>query len=217
MKCIIFDCDGLMFDSERISIEVWTRICKEHGMELDEEFIIGITGATAESATAQFNRFPGVYPLLDDIREKRHDQIMYEAEHGGIAKKGLVELLDYLTENHYVFCIASSSNITYVNRLLATLPKDYPFAVKMTGDQITHGKPNPEIFLKAAQQAKVDPKDCLVLEDSRQGILAAHAAGMKAGFVQDCIIKDEIIEQHMSMQFDNLACVIDYLENQKDA
>ena len=68
IKCVIFDCDGLMFDSEKISIEVWKRIGKKYGFNFDEEFFTGITGSGKGQAKKQFDRYPGISDILPDER-----------------------------------------------------------------------------------------------------------------------------------------------------
>ena len=213
IKCVIFDCDGLMFDSERASKRNWRRICAKHGLELTDEFYENVTGTTRQFAEKFINEVPGLPEIMPEIRANRNNAIFGEAtSRDDFIKPGLVELLDWLTEHNMPFAVASSSNLDYVKTLLGTLPKEYPFTALITGDMVTHGKPDPEVFLTAANKCGIEPEYCLVLEDSRHGLQAGKRAGMTTGFIEDTIKKDDFITQHADHTFDDLSQVISFLE-----
>ena len=217
IKCVIFDCDGLMFDSEKISIEVWKRIGKKYGFNFDEEFFTGITGSGKGQAKKQFDRYPGISDILPEIRAERDRSIFEKAHTTGIAKKGLTVLLDYLNKNNYLVCAGSSSTYSYVAELISTLDKPYHFDYICCGDMVTKCKPDPEIFLNCAKALNVEPENCLVLEDSKNGIIAAKNAGMISGFIYDTVSKDEQFSHLIDHEFQNLSQVIDYLKDQTNA
>lgn len=214
IKCVIFDCDGLMFDSERISIDAWNRVGKKYGFNFDKEFFTGITGSGKGQAQKQFDRYPGVNEILPEIRKERDRSIFEEAHTKGIAKKGLTTLLTYLNENNYLVCAGSSSAYPYVSELISTLDKPYHFDYICCGDMVTKCKPDPEIFLNCAQALNIDPSTCLVLEDSKNGIIAAKNAGMIAGFIYDTVEKDDEFKHLIDVEFDDLSQVIAYLKDQ---
>lgn len=215
IKCVILDCDGLMFDTERVSKESWLAFGNKHGYAFDDEFFIGITGVGAKEAQPQFDRFPGLSDHLPELQAIRYEMIMSEAHDQGLAKKGLEALLDYLEANDYKLCVGSSSRLDYVQELLSTLSKTYHFDFICCGDMIQNRKPFPDIFLKCVEEVHLEPKECLVLEDSKMGIIAAHRAGCIAGFIPDLIAKDDSFAHLIDHEFNSLDEVIPFLATQK--
>ena len=140
IECVIFDCDGLMFDTEKVANENWREIAGQYGITLDDEFFYQIIGCG--------------HKLFLKAMEK---------------------------------CVASSSHREYVDTLLGSIGKPYHFDSVVCGDEVTHGKPDPEIFLTAARKAGVAPENCVVLEDSKFGIIAAKRAGMKSVWIYDFV------------------------------
>ena len=214
IKCIILDCDGLMFDTERVSKESWLTFGKKHGFAFDDEFFIGITGVGVEEAKPQFDRFKGLEKILPELYELRFKMIMEQAHTIGLAKPGLENLLDFLEENDYRICIGSSSKLSYVQELLSTLKKQYHFDFICCGDMINNRKPHPDIFLKCIKETNMEPSNCLVLEDSKMGIIAAHRAKAITGFVPDLIAKDESFAHLIDHEFKDLNEVIPFLKSQ---
>lgn len=212
-KCVIFDLDGLIIDSERITREVYTSEGKKLGIDLDEEFFLGIIGTTKKASQAQFDRFKVIEDNLEIISKARFDSIYYEVENNpNFYKKGLYELLDYLTENNYKIAIATSSFLDYALKVISGMKKQYNFDAICTGDMVKNHKPNPDIFLLAANKLNVSPKECLVLEDSRNGILAAKNAKMSAGFIYDTVEPDKLIKSKYDYSFNSLDEVIETLK-----
>ncbi|MCI5773807.1 MAG: HAD family phosphatase [Erysipelotrichaceae bacterium] len=215
IKCVILDCDGLMFDTERVSKENWLAFGQEHGFAFDDAFFRGITGVGAFEAQNQFDRFPGLEKHLDQLRVTRHNKIMELAHTSGLSKPGLENLLSYLNANDYKVCIGSSSPKDYVYELVSTLSKNYHFDFICCGDMIARRKPFPDIFLRCIQEANVKSEECLVLEDSKMGIIAASSANAIAGFIPDLISKDDEFTHLIDHEFTDLNQVITFLESQK--
>lgn len=215
IKCLIFDCDGLMFNTEYYSQQNWKRIGAKYNLPMDEKLFEQITGAGRTHFEKVMNERPDIQQHLPEIRANRNTTIAKAIEElGNINKKGLVELLTYLKESsQYKVAIASSSPCEYVKWLVSTIGYDYPFDVIIGGDMVKNAKPDPEIFLKAAELAKVDPENCLVLEDSKLGHVAAKEAGMHRMFIQDLVTPDEEFKALIEHQRNNLAEVIDFLKN----
>lgn len=213
IKCVIFDLDDLMIDSERAVRKMYVEVARELGFELDEEFFTGIIGSTKKAAQAQFDRFPLLQKNMASITKKRKEIVYNEIDNNpDFYKKGLFELLDYLDENNYKKCIGTSSHMHYVDKTISGMKKDYKFDGICTGEMVQNHKPEPDTFLLAAQLANAKPEECLVLEDSRNGLLAAKRAGMVVGFIYDTVEADEYMKSLYDYSFNSLDEVIDFLK-----
>lgn len=214
IKCLIFDCDGLMFDTEHHVSIMWKRVSEKHGLELPENFFGMIFGSGPETLTKVKEEYPEHMALSPEISENILPFIRESIEkNGNINKKGLVELLQYLNEvKKYKVCIASSSPTDYLYWLVSTIGYDFDFDVILGGDKVKNRKPDPEIFLKAAEIVGVNPENCLVLEDSKNGHKAALAAGMHRMFIEDIVARDDEMKCYIEFQRDNLSEVIDFLK-----
>ena len=137
-------------------------------------------------------------------------------EKGELVMKGLEELCAYLKENGYKIGIASSSSKAYVETLLRNADTVIEYDALCTGDMVKHAKPDPEIFLRGAAELGVSPDNCLVLEDSKQGILAAKRAGMRSCFIPDTIVPDDEMKAALDLQRDSLLDVISLLEENRE-
>ena len=203
IKCLIFDCDGLMFNTEYYSRQNWINMGKKYNLSMDEKFFEQITGAR-----------PDIQEHLTEIRANRNPTIAKAIEQlGNINKPGLVELLSYLKESgQYKVCIASSSPCEYVKWLVSTIGYDYTFDLIIGGDMVKNAKPDPEIFLKAASMVNIAPENCLVLEDSKLGHVAAKNAQMHRMFIKDLVEPDDEFKALIEHQRNDLAEVINFLK-----
>jgi len=215
IKCLIFDCDGLMFNTEYYSRQNWLHFGKKYNLEMDEWLFEQITGAGPTHFAWVMDQRPEIKQHLEEIRANRNPFIAKMIEkHGNINKKGLVELLTYLNETkNYKVCIASSSKTEYVKWMVSSIGYDYPFDAILGGDQVTNAKPDPDIFLKAAEAVQIKPENCLVLEDSKNGHLAAYRAGMHRMFIKDLVEPDDEFKQLIEYEKKDLSEVIDFLKS----
>ena len=215
IRAVLFDCDGLMFNTEQIAQEVWAKEAKRYGIDLPDDFFIHITGAGGVREREYIRSVIPDEAIIAAISAKRFDLAMWASfPKGELVKKGLEELYAYLRQNGYRVGIASSSGREYVETLLNNTLKEIRYDAICTGDMVRYAKPDPEIFLRCAQMLGVPPEECLVLEDSRQGVHAAANAGMHAGFIQDTIACDSEMEQWIEYRFNDLSEVIGLLEEQ---
>lgn len=183
---VIFDMDGLMLDSERLGRDGWMQAGREWGYDISEAAYQQVTGRTVPDAEKIFkNIFGQDFPFYE-IRARRSEMVReYYRCNGVPVKPGLLELLDWLEAAGIRKAVATSTSYEEANAKLTQtniLPR---MDAVVAGDQIQRGKPAPDIFLAAAEKLKVEPRHCLVLEDSEAGIRAAHAAGMIAIMVPD--------------------------------
>ena len=210
---VLFDCDGLMFDTERVAQDMWRNIGKEYGITIPDEVFVAITGVKDTSGLQPYYE---KIPHLIDVRNRAKDlrfDLQYWASFypDKLNKKGLVTLNHYLKEHGIPCCVCSSSSKAYVETLIHTCSKPLYFDSIIGGDMVQRGKPDPEIFLKGAEVLQVKPENCLVLEDSKMGILAANNAEMHSCFIQDTIKPDEEMKKVIEYQRNNLEEVIDLI------
>ena len=216
IDAVIFDCDGLMFDTEIVAQQIWRDEANRYGITYPEDFFQHITGAGGRDNARYIASIPGLGDILPKIRAKRFDIDFWRSIHTDcLNRPGLIELFTYLEENGYRTAVCSSSDRTYVESLIGTCSKKLKYDVIVCGDMVEHAKPDPEIFLRGAEELGVDPAHCLVLEDSKQGILAARAAGMRSCFIPDTIIPDDEMKAAIDMQRDSLLDVISILEENR--
>lgn len=186
-KLIIFDMDGLMFDTEPLYYRANQKTADNIGIPFDYSFYERYIGASEKDF------FSAMY---DHFETSKVDQFVIDSVEDLKAvlfasvpplKKGLIDLLDYLKSNEYKMVVASSSEKKVVLQLLENANLLDYFDGVIGGDEVTHSKPHPEIFEKASDLIKDSVTGILVLEDSINGIKAAHAAGFPVVMVPDLI------------------------------
>lgn len=218
IDAVIFDCDGLMFDTEIVAQQIWRDEGKKYGITYPEDFFQKITGAGGRDNARYIASIEGLGDILPKIRAKRFDLNFWRSINTDcLNRKGLIELFTYLEEHDYKTAICSSSAREYVEALIATCSKPLKYDVIVCGDMVQHAKPDPEIFLRGAKELGVEPQYCLVLEDSKQGILAAKAAGMRSCFIPDTIVPDEMMRAAIDMERESLLDIIDLLEENRES
>jgi HAD superfamily hydrolase (TIGR01509 family) len=192
---VIFDMDGVIFDSERAILECWLVLADKYGLKnLEEVFkkCIGTndaqTAEIVESAYApEFGE--GIYDKLrkesSEIFHKKYDGV------GLPIKPGVKELLDYLKDNNVPIGLASSTKKATVERELTEAGLIDYFDKIIGGDAVKISKPNPEIYFLACEAMGTEPEKAIAIEDSYNGVRAAKAAGMQCIMVPDIIPADD--------------------------
>lgn len=187
VDAVVFDMDGLMLDTEHLYKSAWQKAASSLGYVLDDGFYFSLVGRTNEAGEGELaKRFAPDFPLAE-FRQRWEDLWRTEVKGGGIPPKpGLTELLHYLNERHMQVAVATSSNRQYADFSMRAAGLDIAsFAQVVTGEEVTKGKPAPDIYIEAACRLGIAPARCLALEDSDAGILSASAAGMIAVMVPD--------------------------------
>lgn len=186
IKAVIFDMDGLMIDSERVTFEGYCHVLAKSNLTLSLESYKTLLGKQVKAVYELFNRDYGedfdVASTIQDVHEYMAN--LFETE-GVPLKPGLIELLKYLKENNYKTIVATSSQRHRVDHILKLAKLEEYFDDSICGDEVAKGKPNPEVFLKACQKLEVEPSEALVLEDSESGINAAYSANIKVICIPD--------------------------------
>ena len=165
--------DGLLLDSEKINREKWIETAKMLGYEMTYEQWFGLLGTNAESEKQYLYGIYGKDCPAEEFRSIRMKLIgEYAEEHGIPVKRGAKELLEYFKEND-IPCVVATSSVRERAESLTC------------GDEVKLRKPDPELFETAARKANVKPENCVVFEDSENGIIAADRAGMTPVCIPD--------------------------------
>ncbi len=186
VKLVIFDMDGLMFDTENLFFRYYREAAKELGYDLTREFYLKTVGANAAAVKQMTEELLGKeFPRQEASRRahKQIDELLGEQQIP--VKKGLYRLLERLKERGILCAVASSSAGETIQKYLKSAGIEEYFTCLVNGNEVERSKPEPDIFLKACQLCGVRPEEAMVLEDSQNGILAAWRAGIPVICVPD--------------------------------
>ena len=187
IRAVLFDMDGTIFDTEVIYRRCWFRAAKDVGFDEDIDlFLSRVCGLNQTDMTALFRRVYGEKVPFEVLWGRWLECVDEEMSRGVLSlKAGAPEILFALKERGIKIALVTSSGQKTVAGYLQKANLEGVFNVIVTGNQVTHGKPHPECFLTAAKELGIAPADCVVVEDSPNGIKAAHAAGMYTVMVPD--------------------------------
>ena len=188
IEAVIFDMDGLMFDTETLNMNAWITAAAKHGYVMTEEMVHAHIGANVHFTRRLMMGHFGPEFDFDTVRADRIAVAFEEIERSGVpVKPGLPELLRWLKGRRVKTAMATSSERRFVDFYRDHTGLDHAFDAVISGEMVTRSKPEPDIFLKAASELGAAPANCMVLEDSYNGIRAAHAAGMIPVMVPDLL------------------------------
>lgn len=215
IDAVILDCDGTMFDSERVWWDVWFEVGKKHGVKVSEDFLIMITGATPRKERNIHTDYPEISIISKEVREtgQKIFKKIYQ-ERINIEKPGFAKLMEYLLDNDYSVSVVSNSATSHVHGLIDTTAYADKFAAVICREDVNNGKPDPEGLLKAAAAMNVKPENCLVIEDSKLGTLAAKNAGMPRIYIKDLVPKDEELNSYIEYELNSLDEVVSFLQKE---
>lgn len=211
---IIFDMDGVLIDSERQSNEGWLWAAGQLGVDMPMWLIDSFKGAPAELCCKFFDDYyKGVIDYWE-AKELRTQHVYKIRETEGIpVKKGVKDIFEYIRNNGLKCAVATSTRRESAEKTLHEIEVwDYLDAV-VYGDEVEHGKPEPDIFLRAAKAIGISPSEAVVVEDSINGIKAGYAAGMRVVHIPDTIAIDDDIRKLTYMVCDDLNGLIDVVES----
>lgn len=211
---IIFDMDGVLIDSERQSNEGWLWAAGQLGVDMPMWLIDSFKGAPAELCCKFFDDYyKGVIDYWE-AKEIRTQHVYKIRETEGIpVKKGVKDIFEYIRNNGLKCAVATSTRRESAEKTLHEIGVwDYLDAV-VYGDEVEHGKPEPDIFLRAAKAIGVNPSEAVVVEDSINGIKAGYAADMRVVHIPDTIAIDDDIRKLTYMVCDDLNGLIDVVES----
>jgi len=214
IELVIFDMDGVMFDTEKISYRSWKKLSKKYNYNIDDDIFKKTVGLDIKSTRQVYKKHFGANFPFEKMKNEEvkmmKDCILSE---GAPVKDGVYELLSCIKNRNLKIALATSALKEKAELLLNLSDTKKYFDVITCGDEIINGKPDPEIFLKTAQKLSCEPENCVVLEDSENGITAAYRAGMLPILILDFIRPGKEIEAMLFKKFDDLKEVKEYFEN----
>lgn len=205
LVAVVFDMDGLMVDTESIYHLAWRKAAAELGYSLREETLLATTGRRMEDCYMILQAsLDSTFPMADFKvlwLQRWYEQI---DAHGIPQKPGLTALLDLLDAHNIPKAVATSTEYPEAIFTLQKAKIAERFSLIISGDQISNGKPAPDIFLRAAERLGVPPQQCMVFEDSEAGVLAASAAGMVTIMVPEIKHPDPLVTKRAYRVFQSL-------------
>ena len=188
IKAIIFDLDGVIFDTERLYLEVWKEIFFKYGYKLEDEVYFSVMGKgrkrVKEIYIEKFGRVLKIDEMYIKKDERLNDRIYSDKN---LLKQGVVEILILLKANNYKIGLATSAKRDRVERMLNDYNIYQFFDVIVTGEEIENSKPSPEIYLKVMDKLTVKANNCLVIEDSLAGVEAGLKSGSQVIHIKDLV------------------------------
>ncbi|HKL86063.1 MAG TPA: HAD family phosphatase [Treponemataceae bacterium] len=180
MKAIIFDMDGVLIDSEPLHVLADSQAFQKLNIELPEGYLDKYVGV---SDSAMWKELILEFDIEKDLKEILNMQLSTKMK---LLKKssltaidGIKELLQELYSQSIPIAVASSSPTIFIKTVLKKIRLEKYFSLIVSGEDVRNGKPEPDIFLKTAEILGVEPEDCVVIEDSKNGVIAAKRASMK--------------------------------------
>lgn len=215
IAAVIFDMDGVIFDSETICRYSWRQLADEYHLNHIEDNFLKCTGTNKlETRRIMLQEYGEDFPY-DEFTEKASAIFhQYVAEHGLPLKKGVMELLQSLRHQKIGIGLASSTRLAVVEAELKEAGIYEYFDAVIGGDLLKKSKPEPDIYLMACEALDVFPEQAYAIEDSYNGIRSAYRAGMKPIMVPDLLMPTPEMEEKSIRIMDNLLLVKEYLEKQ---
>lgn len=210
-KGAIFDMDGVLFDTERLYQESWMILAEEMGLVPNPAFPKAVCGTNGSYMLDVIRKY---YPSADAQTYMQNclDRVAQIVETAVPEKEGIHEILEYLHQNGVKVAVASSSPLETIEHHLK-LSGIFPyFNAIVSGGQVTHGKPAPDIFLEAAARLHLPAEACYVFEDGMNGIRAGVAAGCTTVMVPDLTEPTEELYHICAAVYPNLTAVLNALK-----
>ncbi|MFP4015777.1 MAG: HAD family hydrolase [Halanaerobiales bacterium] len=212
LEAVIFDMDGVIIDSEPVHYQVNKKLYDELEIEVTDDEYSNFIGV---SNLDHWNYLKEKYNIAESVEELIGKQTSQNIKHlQGSSEEpiiGVVQLLEDLERENISIGLASSSSLRYIKAVLEKFGIDDYFSVMVSGENMDRGKPHPDIFQEAARKLEVDPENCVVIEDSRNGVMAAKKAQMKCvGFLnvnsgnQDLSLADKLVDSMKKVTVDML-------------
>ncbi|MGR5230841.1 HAD family hydrolase [Vibrio rotiferianus] len=185
-QAAIFDMDGLLLDTERVCMHIFKQACEVQNLPFHEDVYLSIIGRNAAGIEVIFRKAYG--EDLDRLHKEWRSRYNAVVQHQAIpVKQGVIELLEWLKKNSIPTAVATSTANEVAKKKLELAGLSKYFDNLTTGCEVTHGKPDPEIYLLAASRLNIEPTKCLAFEDSNNGVRSAVSAKMITFQIPDLV------------------------------
>lgn len=212
LEGVIFDADGVLFDTENLGLRVWRELGQELGLPQPAEHYLHFVGRSRADILHEMAVLFGPDFPSEEFMTRGSRRALDIMEREGIPMKpGVYELLSFLKEKGVPTALATSTYRDRTDYRMGRTGLTEYFQSITTGDQVVHSKPDPEIYTLACRSLGTDPARTIAIEDSRNGILSAHGAGMRVIMVPDLIPPTPELEALLFQKFDSLLTLRDYL------
>jgi len=195
IKAVLFDMDGTLIDTEKYYRIFWPMAMKEFGYDLTDEQVLSMRSLGRPFAPKQLKAWFG--EELDYLAIKERRKVLMEEclEKNGIeVKKGAFEILAFLKEKGVKTAIATATDLERTGKYLKKTGLEGHFDQIISATMVAEGKPSPDIYQYACKQLGLEPKECLAVEDSPNGVLSAYRAGCKVVLIPDQTAPEEEIQ-----------------------
>ena len=187
VEAALFDMDGLLLDTEALYIQAMQTTARTLKRDMPLEFCHSMVGIPGKECNLMIEAFYGEGFSIDEFRGHFSASIRKLLDERIPVKPGAIELLDFLEARGIPRAVATSAGRTTAEHHLGRAGLLGRFQALATRDDVTHAKPEPDVYLEAARRLGVAPERCVAFEDSNVGLTAAHAAGTMAFFVPDIV------------------------------
>ncbi|HIU75645.1 MAG TPA: HAD family phosphatase [Candidatus Pelethocola excrementipullorum] len=210
---VVFDMDGVILDTEVMCLRCWTEVAGEYGISQIQHLFEQCIGTTHAKTKEIVSHAMGGERVYEEF-ERKTSALFREIERleGIPLKKGVREVLEFLKAQNAKIALASSTQYSAVSRELEQAGVIHYFQEIVTGDMVTHSKPDPEIFRKACEKLGVEPKEAYAIEDSFNGVRSASDAGLRTIMVPDIIKPDDEMRTRTEIILNDLIEVKEYFQ-----
>lgn len=199
---VIFDLDGVVVDGTECDFSAWKQVFSELGLECSYETYKGFLGMKGSEIVKKYSPREMTDKEAELMDDRKEDYFIECARKGGISlTKGVKGLLESLSKEGIVIGLATAAKKRKAEVILEQLEVKGYFNAVVTSDDVSKGKPNPDMFLKAAEKLGLTPEECIVIEDAPNGIQAAKNAGMKCIGITTTHKKEELKEADKVINF----------------
>lgn len=213
LEAVIFDMDGVIFDSEALVISTWKQIADKYGIENVEKVCMECLGTNHQATVKIFKKYYGEAFPYEVYKKEMAELFHAQAAGGRLAQKpGITELLKFLRSKGIKTGLASSTREEVVRRELSEGGLIAYFNQIICGDMVKRSKPEPDIYLEACRRLQVKPENCYGIEDSYNGVRALKSAGMHPVMVPDLAEPTEEMEALAECILPSLYEVREYLK-----
>lgn len=214
---VIFDMDGLMFDTEILFYETQNKMLKKRGRVMTSSLKQKMMGRKIEEAISVLLNELDINETIEVFFNEQFEELKILSQTKLKPMVGLFELLDFLENLGLRKAVATSASRAWADIIFDKFYIGHHFEFIITGDNISYGKPNPEIYLKSVEKLGLDPQNCLVLEDSLNGVKAANAAGCFSVAVPNpTVVKENFNEAGLVVEKLNSKELFEFIETRKN-